>query len=80
MVIPMLYHRSMPPQTEGIETCPEISENYPFLEEVSSKHTELKHREYKQGKYNRSGYCDPKPWLRQSLLVPLVCNESLYVF
>lgn len=31
MVIPMLYHRSMPPRTESIEVCPGISENYPQI-------------------------------------------------
>jgi len=70
----------MPHQTEGIEMCTVINKNYPFLEEASSKHTELKHREHKQGKYNRSLYCDPKPWLCQSLLITIVCSESVRVF
>lgn len=65
MVIPVLHNWSMSPQTEGIQTRPEISESFPLLEEASVNLTILKRWEYKQGKYNRRGYCDPKPWLCQ---------------
>lgn len=71
MVISMPYHTSMAPQTEGIKMCSEITENYPLLAEASSKHSELKHRERKQVKYNTVGYHDPKPWLCHSLLITL---------